>query len=53
MIRDLETMASIQQEKSKEMERGQLQPLNPEGVEMAKHKRFTFDIVDIPADPLR
>ncbi|MBR3008340.1 MAG: hypothetical protein IKI35_05740 [Stomatobaculum sp.] len=53
MIRDLETMERIQRQKSKEMSREQLQPLNPEGQEMARHKRFTFDIIDIPTDPLR
>lgn len=53
MTRDLTTMARIQNEKSKEVGLTELQPLNPEGIEMAKHKRFTFDIVDVPVDPLR
>lgn len=30
-----------------------LPPLDPEGKEIAKHKRETFDIIDTPVDPLR
>ena len=53
MIRDLKIMESIQKEKAKEIAKKELQPLNPEGKAMAEHKRFTFDIVDTPSDPLR
>lgn len=53
MIRDLTTIERIQKEKAKQAEASALQPLDPEGVEMAKHKRFTFDIIDVPVDPLR
>lgn len=53
MERDLETMAAIQAEKEKEIEAEELQPLDDEGETMAEHKRFTFDVVDIPSDPLR
>lgn len=53
MIRDLKIMESIQKEKAKELTKKELQPLNPEGKAMAEHKRFTFDIVDTPTDPLR
>lgn len=52
-MRDLETMTAIQAEKAREIEeRGQL-PLDDEGTRLAEHKRFTFDVVDTPVDPLR
>ena len=53
MNRELETMTRIQDEKARETGSGQMLPLNSEGIEVAKHKRFTFDIVDVPTDPLR
>lgn len=49
----LKVMDQIQKEKEKEIEKQTLQPLDGEGTKMAEHKRFTFDIVDIPSDPLR
>lgn len=53
MERDLEIMNIIQTEKEKDIAQEELQPLNDEGETMAEHKRFTFDVVDIPSDPLR
>jgi len=53
MSRDLNVMEEIQNEKAKELDGKELQPLNHEGIAMAEHKRFTFDVVDIPTDPLR
>lgn len=53
MEKRLEEMQSIMTEKSKEIEGKQLPPLDPEGAELARHKRETFDIVDTPIDPLR
>ena len=53
MERDIETMAEIQDEKEKEIAAEELQPLDAEGVALAEHKRFTFDVINIPADPLR
>jgi hypothetical protein len=53
MERDLNTMNIIQMEKEKEIKAEAQQALNDEGVDMAEHKRFTLDIVDTPADPLR
>lgn len=53
MNRDINVMNAIQTEKAKELKKKELQPLNPEGIALAQHKRFTFDIVDIPVDPLR
>lgn len=53
MKRDLNVMAAIQNEKAKEIDKQAQQPLDPEGEAMAKHKRFTFDIIETPVDPLR
>lgn len=53
MNRDLDVMKNIQNEKEKDINGSDLQPLNPEGVALAEHKRFTFDVVDTPVDPLR
>ena len=53
MGRDLYEMTQIQHEKQKEIETEALQPLDDEGKVMAEHKRFTLDVVDTPADPLR
>lgn len=52
MTREME-MNSIQVEKAKEMAERDLLPLDAEGRKIAEHKRFTFDIVDTPTDPLR
>lgn len=49
----LEEMKSIMAEKDRELEGKQLPPLDPEGEELARHKRETFDIIDTPIDPLR
>ena len=51
--RDLNVMNAIQSQKSKEIATKELQPLDPEGRTLAEHKRFTFDIVNTPTDPLR
>lgn len=53
MTRDLDVITDIQNQKVKEMEDTELHPLDDEGVAMAEHKRFTFDLVDTPTDPLR
>ena len=53
MKRDLETMKTIQEERAKEMESEAMQPLDEEGKKLAEHKRFTFDVIDTPVDPLR
>lgn len=49
----LNVMNVIQNEKSKEIEAEQVMPLDAEGQRLAEHKRFTFDIIDTPVDPLR
>ena len=53
MTRDLDVMATIMAEKEKDIASGEQQPLNAEGEKMAEHKRFTFDVIDTPSDPLR
>ena len=53
MSRDLDTMTQIVNQKEKDIEASELQLMNPEGRYMAEHKRFTFDVVDVPTDPLR
>lgn len=53
MERDINVMNAIQQEKEMDIEREKAHALNPEGVSMAEHKRFTLDLVDVPTDPLR
>ena len=53
MSRDLDTMTQIVNQKEKDIEASELQPMNPEGRYMAEHKRFTFDVVDVPTNPLR
>lgn len=53
MIRDLDIMDQIQRQKEKDIEQESLMPLDAEGTELAEGKRLTFDIIDIPSDPLR
>lgn len=51
--RDLETMQTIQRQKEADIAADQLQPLDAEGAALAEHKRFTFDVINVPNDPLR
>ena len=53
MTRDINVMKDIQDQKIKDIEKRDLHPLDDEGTAMAEHKRFTFDLVDTPTDPLR
>lgn len=53
MERNIETMAEIQNEKEKDIAAEELQPLDAEGIALAEHKRFTFDVINVPSDPLR
>ena len=55
MSMNLETMAAIQAEKTKEIEAGTQQPLDPEGKALAEEKRKTFDLPTnaVKVDPLR
>ena len=49
----LDDMAMILEQKAKEIESKGVPPLDAEGKTLAEEKRFTFDIIDTPADPLR
>ena len=51
--RRLDDMATILSEKAKDIEKKETPALDPEGKALAEHKRFTFDIIDTPVDPLR
>lgn len=53
MNRDLDIMKTIIEQKEKDIEASQLQPMDSEGKYMAEHKRFTFDVINVPTDPLR
>ena len=53
MSRDLNTMNEIQSQKELDIAAAQLLPLDDEGKKLAEGKRFTFDIISIPSDPLR
>ena len=54
-MRDLEIMDTIQKQKVKDIAAKGLPPLDPEGREMAEHKRSTFDLPTnaVKVDPLR
>lgn len=52
-MKSLETMTQIQAEKEKEINVQEQLPLDAEGKALAEHKRFTFDVISVPSDPLR
>ena len=53
-MRELEVMNTIQNQKEKDINASEHPiPLDDEGKELAEKKRFTFDIINIPTDPLR
>lgn len=53
MKKSLDTMVKIQNEKATDLKKDEMKRLDHEGRYMAEHKRFTFDVIDIPVDPLR
>lgn len=53
MSRDLETMGELMEQKERDIERDGQPPLDPEHVRLAEEKRFTFDVINVPTDPLR
>lgn len=53
MERDITIIDTIQKEKEKDIARERAHDMDNEGKTMAEHKRFTFDLVDVPSDPLR
>ena len=50
---NLETMKNIMDQKSKDIETQEQLPLDKEGKLLAEGKRFTFDVINTPVDPLR
>ena len=53
MSRDLETMTAIMEQKQRDIEREGQPEMDDETKVLAEHKRFTFDVIAIPTDPLR
>jgi len=53
MERDLNVMDEILNQKEKDISKVELHPLDDEGRTLAEGKRFTFDVIAIPTDPLR
>lgn len=55
MAMDVDIMAAIQREKTKEIAAQAQPPLDPEGVALAEDKRKTFDLPTnaVKVDPLR
>lgn len=53
MSRELDVMTAIQDEKARDIARAGKPELDDETKRLAEHKRFTFDVIDIPTDPLR
>lgn len=55
MSMDLNTLVTIQSEKTKEIAAQEQQPLDPEGKAIAEEKRKTFDLPTnaVKVDPLR
>lgn len=51
--RDLDVMKTIIEQKERDIEAAELQPMDDEGKTLAEHKRFTFDVINVPTDPLR
>lgn len=51
--RDINVIDTIQRQKEKDLEGQEPQPLNEEGAKLAEEKRFTFDVINVPNDPLR
>lgn len=53
MSRDLDVMTAIMEQKNRDIEREGQPEIDAETKRLAEHKRFTFDVIDIPTDPLR
>lgn len=53
MSNDLNTMVDIMNETENDRENGDMIPLDAEGKALAEGKRFTFDVITVPTDPLR
>lgn len=51
--RDLSVMEAIMAQKERDIGRDGQPALDPEVETVAEHKRYTFDVIDTPVDPLR
>lgn len=52
-MRELKIMDTIQLQKQKDIDAEKQMSLDAEGKKLAESKRFTFDVVETPIDPLR
>lgn len=50
---NLDIMTAIQNQADADHETNGLIPLDAEGIALAEGKRFTFDVITVPVDPLR
>lgn len=50
---NLDMISAIQAEKQKNVNSEAVPPIDPEIKYLAEGKRFTFDVITIPVDPLR
>lgn len=50
---NLNTMTQIMEQKNRDIARDGQPQLDPETKELAENKRFTFDVIAVPVDPLR
>ena len=53
MSKNIDTMAQIMAEKTKEIAANDPMPLDAEGKALAGAKRLTFDVLTVDTDPLR
>lgn len=49
----LQVMTQIMNQKTADIARNGQPQLDPETAELAEKKRFTFDVITVPTDPLR
>lgn len=50
---NLKTMSQIMDQKDMDIARNGQPVLDPETKRLAEKKRFTFDVISVPVDPLR
>lgn len=49
----LNEMTKIMDQKDRDIARNGQPQLDPETIKLAEQKRFTFDVITVPTDPLR
>lgn len=52
-MEQLQVMTQIMNQKIADIARNGQPQLDPETAELAEQKRFTFDVITVPTDPLR